>query len=271
MARLSLGDDIDPNTEDVGSNPKRRRRRPRVQPEPTAALKAEGVKAKARMSKRPSSPGVMWEYQGEEGKGQYLITAPHADLDLWELQIADAFGTRSWSIVRTFTQDLKRLCSQSWDEPNGAWKPNEREMNAALAMVADMKPDNVAQAALAAQMVAVHLMTMRVSKQALNHGGMIMERDAVLAGKLARTYVMQIEAMQGLKGKRRSTRQTITVKKELHQTVHYHDHRGSKKNDEQSQGRTDSRRPEITDDRDAVPGEDEGGRVVPLPRRARSA
>lgn len=263
MARISLGDDIDPKTEDVGSKPKRRRRRPRVQPEPSAALKAEGVKALARMKKRPSSPGVMWEYEGQEDGGRYLITSPHADLDLWELQIADAFGTRSWSVVRTFTTDLKRLCSQSWDEPNHAWKPNEREMNAALAMVADMKPDNVAQAALAAQMVAVHLMTMRLSQYALNRGGMIMEREAALAGKLARTFVQQIEAMQGLKGKRRSTRQTITVKKELHQSVHYHDHRGSEENERQPHDTTAT----ATGECPALPSNEPRGQVVRLPSR----
>lgn len=64
-------------------------------------------------------------------------------------------------------------------------------------MVADAQPKTTAEAALVAQSVAVHLVTMRLAKQALNNGGMVMEREAALMGKLARTYTQQMEHCRG--------------------------------------------------------------------------
>ena len=250
-------EDIDPKAEDVAHKP--RRRRHRVKPDPAPDLAAGKDQARQRALKRVSSPGVMFE---PDGQG-YVITSPHNDLDLWELQISDAFGTRSLSTMKTFVQSLKSLCSQAWDADNKAWKPNETELNAILAMVAEHRPRNAAEAALAAQAVAIHLITMRLASQALNRGGMVMERDAALTGKLARTYVRQIEALQALKGKPRTARQSIKVKKELHQHVHYHHHRG----EEQSGGQPQDPKP--AEDHPALPCPQQGGEVVRLPRRNR--
>lgn len=214
--------DIDPQREVIDpAKAKRPRRRHRSKPDPVWSVEQDRQRALERMEGRAASPGVMLE---PEGEGHFRITSPHSDLALWELQIGDAFGTRSQSVVRTFMRDLKRLCGMDWDDKNG-WKANETELNAALAMVADIRPENAIEAGLAAQMVAVHWMQMRLSQQALNRGGMVMERDAALASKMARTYVMQLEALRLQRGKSRTSRQTIKVKKETHQHVHYHDHR----------------------------------------------
>lgn len=252
-------EDIDPKAEDIAIN--RRRTRHRAKPEPSKALQAEKANARSRALNRPVSPGIMFEHEGEG----YMATSPHSDADLWELQIADAFATRSLSVMRSFIHDLKALCSMAWDRPNGAWKPNETELNSILAMVADVRPRSIAEAALAAQMVAVHLLTMRLAAKALNQGHMVLERDAALTGKLARTYVMQLEALQGIRGKRRTSRQTITVKKELNQSVHYHDHRGSEENERQPHEPTAI----TTGERGALPCDEPRGRVLRLPSRER--
>lgn len=262
MARLLT--DVDPRRMTVDPQPKRRRQRLRNRPDPLASVKSKEGETVARQMKRAASPGVMLE---PTRKG-WRCTSPHNDLTLWDLQISDAFGTRSVSVVNVFLKDLKRLARQWWDEDTQRWKADETELNAALAMVADVKPRNSIEAALAAQMVAVHWMQMRVSRDALNRGGMVMEKDAIIASKLARTFTMQLEALRGIKGRKRSTSQKITVRKETHQHVHYHDHRGDEENDPQSQGRTD---PQVADIRPALPSPDEGGRVVPMPRRARTA
>ena len=256
-------EDIDPKREDVLSSP--RRRRHRAKPEPSDALKASKSKARLRALRRPLSPGIMFE---PNDGGSYVATSPHSDLDLWELQIADAFGTRSQSVMRSFVADLKALCSKAWDAPNGTWKPNERELNAALAMVADLKPRNTAEAALAAQMIAVHMLTMRLAAQALNRGYMVMEHEAALTGKLARTYATQLEAYHALRGKRRTTRQTITVRKVLHQHVHYHDHLGDAENDGHPHA-TDAAG--VPDKMPSLPSPNSRGQVVPVASRRRKA
>ena len=53
-----------------------------------------------------------------------------------------------------------------------------------------------------------------------------MEREAAIASKLALTFAQQLDTLNKMRGKSKSTRQTITVSKELHQHVHYYHHRG---------------------------------------------
>lgn len=259
---MSAHEDIDPKLVNVAERKTRKRRR--VAPEPSAELLAGKDRALKRARSRPLSPGVMFEPRGK-GEG-FLITSPHSDFELWELQVADAFGTRSQSIMRTFLSQLKALVPEGWDAQAERWKPHETELNAALAMVADVQPRNVREAALAAQMVAVHWMQMRLSAAALNRGGIVMDKDAALASKLARTFTMQLDTLDRIRGKRRTAKQSIKVTKESHQHVHYHDHRGGKEKDGQSLGRPAG----IVDQRPALRCQDEGGEVVPLPRRQRS-
>lgn len=254
---MSAREDIDPKLVNVAERKPRKRRR--VAPEPSAELLAGKDKALKRARARPLSPGVMFEPK-EQG---YLITAPHSDLELWELQVADAFGTRSQSVMRTFLDQLKALVPTAWDEQAERWKPHEMELNAALAMVADVQPRNVREAALAAQMVAVHWMQMRLSAAALNRGGMVLDRDAALAGKLARTFTMQLDTLERIRGKRRTAKQSIKVTKETHQHVHYHDHRGARETGGQAHD-ADAR---ATTQLAALPGTEQSGQVLRLPSR----
>ncbi|HEY0959758.1 MAG TPA: hypothetical protein VGE05_10880 [Novosphingobium sp.] len=254
-------EDIDPKRLDVPTVP--RKRRNRAKPEPSESLRAGKAKALSRILKRPQSPGIMYE---PNGSGGLRATSPHSDVELWELQLADAFGTRSSSVMRAFIGQLKRLVPDVWDESAQRSKPHETELNAALAMVADVQPRNVTEAALAAQMVAIHWMQMRLSAQALNRGYNVLQPDAAIASKLARTYTMQMEVLAKLRGKQRATRQTIKVRKELHQHVHYHDNRGAGENEGQCH---ETRATGRTEKLPSLSSPDAGGDVVPLPRRAR--
>jgi hypothetical protein len=224
--------DIDPKAEILSIGSRRKEVRDRSKPEPPAQLKAREAEASARAQRRPLSPGILYEQEGEH----FYATAPHNDTGLWELQIFDAFGTRSRSVVTTFLEQLRQLVPEVWVEEAQNWKPDETQLNAALAMVADIQPRNVIEAALAAQMVAVHWMQMRLSAQACNRFGQTgAAHDAALAGKLARTFAIQLETLAKLRGKQKASRQTIRVRKELHQHVHYHDHRGGMEIDGQPQ------------------------------------
>ena len=107
-------------------------------------------------------------------------------------------------------------------------------------------------------MVAVHWMQMRLAAQALNNGNMVMAEDAALAGKLARTYVQQLQALRDVQGKRRSTRQTIKVSRENH--IHYHDHRGDKENG----GQPHEARAESIEGSASLPGDEPRGQVLRL-------
>ncbi|WP_324740098.1 hypothetical protein U8326_10025 [Tsuneonella sp. CC-YZS046] len=158
---------------------------------------------------------------------------------------------------------LEALCSRDiWDDEARQWRLDENQFSAALALINSIRPRNEMEACLAAQMVAVHMMQMQTSARALKHKHDI--KTAATASKLARTFTMQIEALQALKGKRRSTKQNIVVTKETHQHVHYHDHRGAEETGRQSHGRN----AEAPDERKAVRSQEPGGKVVSLSSRA---
>lgn len=260
--------DIDPAKATVDANRKRKRKL-RNRPDPHPAVKAGEAKALAALERMPINPGVMLE-PANDGEGWHY-TPLHNDSDLFEKQLAVALGSRSSAVIQTFMADLRKLCGSAWDADLGRWKADETELNAALGMVVDWQPENAAQAALAAQMVAVHWMTMRLSSQALNNGAMVMERDAALAGKLARTYAQLCETMQTLKGKRKPIRQTIKVEKTLKQEVRYYDLRGGGAEDASSRvhERGEPRPARIIDQRSLVRREDESGVVVPMPSASR--
>lgn len=251
--------DIDPKRLDAV--PKRNRRKHRDKPDPHPGQQAQKAKALARALKRPIPPGVTFEHDGEG----YTLESPHNDRDLFDLAIADAFGTRHVPSMRVFMAQLRDLCGTAYDHANEAWKPDETEMSAALAMVSSMRPEDEAQAALAAQMVATHWMAMRLAKQALNSGGMVMEQDAALSAKLSRTYVQLMQGMRDAQGKKRSTvRQSIKVSRETHHHQHIHVHRGDGENETQAHERT----AHVVDQRAALPSQGEAdGKVVPLPSR----
>ncbi|MEH6789946.1 MAG: hypothetical protein V7650_05045 [Parasphingorhabdus sp.] len=239
---------------------RKRSRKNRKKPDPPANLKQTEAEAEAFVRSLPLSPGVVTEEQGDS----WQVQSPHSDDNLWQLQLTQAFGTRSTSLLQTFLRQLAALCPQSWDADRQVWRENETTWNALLALVSDHQPENSAQAALAAQMAATHLMVMKLSEQALNRGHTVMEKDAALVSKLARTFAVQCETMQALKGKVRTTRQSVHVTKETHQHVHYHDDQGGLvENANQSQGRGAA----SPDKRQALWSEEPGREALPRPGR----
>lgn len=253
--------DVDPHNMDA--RPRKRRRKDRSKPDPHPLNVAVKAKTEARLAAMPGNPGVMFEPTAEG----WRLESIHSDTDLWRAQIAAAFGTNSDSVVRVFLRDLEGLCARAYDDDLRRWKPCERELNAALAMVNDIQPRTTMEAALAAQMVAIHWMQMRLSKDALNNGGMVMDRSAALASKMARTFTMQLDQLRALRGEKRSIKQTIKVEKTLRQEVHYHDHReGVGDFQGQAHEPRDAKPARIIDQRAPVRGEDKGGVVLPITR-----
>lgn len=209
-------------TENLDAAKSKNRRLARNRPEPAEELRDWEKQARARAHSRPYPPGIILEPAGFD---EEHWTAPHNDIDLWTLQLAEALGTRSLAVISAFMGQIEALCGkQGWDEEARQWRLDENEFSAALAMVNSIKPKNEIEAAMAAQMVAVHLMQMKMSAYAIKNVGD--GKSASVAGKLARTFAQQIETFQRLRAPNRTKRQSIKVSKELHQHVHYHHGRG---------------------------------------------
>jgi len=207
-------------------------------PEGIRELADEAIK---RHLRRPATPPLEITIE----KGRWWFGSPYAadDEDSWVALLFDAFATRSQATFRTFMCQLSELCSNEWHEEQEAWHPAEDELITAVQIVRSTKPRNEAEACLAAQMVAVHLMQMKLSAQALKHSW-AEPRTTAIAGKLARTYAMQLETMAKLKG--RGSRQRITVRKySQHEHKHIHLHQGGDENGNQPHGPREARTTEI--------------------------
>ena len=136
----------------------------------------------------------------------------------WHWMVLDAFGTRSHAVAGVFINSLVDLCRGEW---NGeAWIPEPAEMTHILHIIAAHKPKNEAQAALAAQSVALHIVTMKLAGHASRH--ISDTRSLSALAQLAKASAMQVQAMATLQGKSRTAKQRITVTKEQH--VHHHQH-----------------------------------------------
>jgi hypothetical protein len=126
-----------------------------------------------------------------------------------------------------------------------------------------MAPKNEAQAALAAQAVALHFTMMKVARNIGKRSEPDGRTVAALAS-LGRAYAQQLETMQRLQGKRTS-KQRITVKNERHVHNHQHVHvaGGGAENGGQAY---EASQPRLSCDGLSAPlrGEDETGHVVPL-------
>lgn len=210
-------------------------------PKMPRVLRELGEKASQRHGRRSATPQL--KITATEGTWWFCSPYQPADESHWVALMFDAFATRSQGTFRTFMIQLSNLCSTAWNEEADAWHPNEDELIAAVQIVRAIRPRNEAEACLAAQMVAVHLMQMKLSAECLSRGW-AEPRTCGTAGKLARTYAMQLETIAKLRG--RASRQRITVRKfSQHEHKHIHLHQGGEKSGNQPYGPKDTRRPEI--------------------------
>jgi hypothetical protein len=193
--------------------------------------------------------------------------------------VCDALGTRSVSTAKTFVHSLAQLCSQNFHPSGvegeyGEWAPNELELNMVLNICTSIKPRNEMEAALAAQMTAVHLATMTMAARAMAANGAD-DRAAALLAKLARTFTLQWEGLMRSRGKRRTTRQNIVVTQEKH--VHHHQHVRLDRREEEIGGQPCEPSDDDTagnirstalvehEGRSALPGANSSGIVVSMP------
>lgn len=253
-ATLAKDGQIDPANVDAAQKTGRKRR---DRPDPPQELRKWEKGADKRLFARPYPPNVMLEPAGFD---EEHWTSPHADESLWTAQIADAFGTRSRAVMTTFMHQLEALCAKNiWDEEAQQWRLDENEFSSALAVINSLKPKNELEAAHAAQMVAIHILMMKVSARAIRYEYDM--KTAATASRLARTFSMQREAFLRLRKQNRTTKQSFKVSRETHHHQHIHVHRGDNENDGQPHGR----KSKTIDQRPTLPSPDETGNSVPLP------
>jgi hypothetical protein len=135
-----------------------------------------------------------------------LVISPNHGPD----RMRDAFGTQSLDGA-----EICLLWLVETARKRGKENPTEQELNAALAMVQGLKPENEAEALLIVQMVSLHgvAMEMLVRSQQEAHWKLA-ESCGIQANRLFRTFTAQFEALAKM---RRGGQQTIHVEYHVHQ------------------------------------------------------
>lgn len=234
-------------------------------PPPPEALTKSIEAARERCMKRRHGPPI---FLIREKDGSFRWDWPYnqspAENEDWKFLIVDAFGTRHSMVAAAFINHLLDVCSHTYDEESQRWIPEEEQIVMLLHIVNAHKPRNEAEAALAAQMAVTHMLLMKVGKRVADY-----TYDTKMIGafaNLAKTSAFQHEVMAGVKGKRRSTSQKITVRQEKHVHNHQHVHfeGGEDEDVRQPDASMGSRFEKNADGSPALPGPEETGRVVPF-------
>lgn len=154
-------------------------------------------------AKRPKPPKVK-PFDPEDPGAVLLDMQGNRDLRLASIFDATGMTDHEFSII--LLDDIYDVC-----RTHGACPGSEIRINAALAAMHDIRPKNALEGMLCAQMVSVHTMAMRVLSIANLKGqtSYSIEESVTHSTKLMRTFLMQVEALQKLRGK--TTEQKVIV------------------------------------------------------------
>lgn len=169
--------------------------------EPNAQERAAIEKARAYCLSRTQP--IAYEVKKIEG-GNITVQAPHNDLGAFEVLQRATFGTVSPEFANRTAGEVGNIMRSA-----GKAMPEPDQLNAGIAAVAGIEPQNEAEAMLAVQMVGTHSVAMEMlskAKHATNTDQL--ERFGTLATKLLRTYTTQLEALAKI---RRGGSQKVTV------------------------------------------------------------
>ncbi len=173
-------------------------RRTTGKPPPSKREQAAIRQAETRLKER--APPIL---TGRTGK---VISAPHDDLAGWSARLFDVLGTASGPFADNSVHQLAHASKHHGGTP----EDDTTALDAALALVAAVAPQNEVEGALAVQMAQVHALTADLLGRARQTDRT--DHLAVygsLAVKLARTFAVQTEALHRIRG---GGRQSIEVR-----------------------------------------------------------
>ena len=182
---------------------------PPPKPEPSDAERQAISRATVRLSERPRRVAL----RTETIKGKLAEIGPsHSDHVGWLARLQNAFGTTSIPFAR---QELATLITAI--SPKGADAPSDAAINAVLAVVDGVQPENEIEAMLAGQMAVTHALSLELLGRARRAEQLPQfESAANYATKMLRTFAVQAETLAKL---RRGGEQKVTVE-------HVHVHSG---------------------------------------------
>lgn len=169
-----------------------------------------GDEAIREMENRPCAPRVL--IQKTDTGWDFVSPYRDEDRDRWTALLFQAFGTRHGAIMDHFMEVLTRLLPHNhWDEEGRFWFPDQGAFDAMIAIIHSLKPENEAQAAYAAQLVALHFVSMKLAESPAH--SYWDPRTTALLCRTVQAYGDGLERFARLQGrlKPRHVNQTIQV------------------------------------------------------------
>jgi hypothetical protein len=116
--------------------------------------------------------------------------------EVGKAQLRDLFGTTSDAFVDGQVDSLVHTFSQGLGRP-----PEGAQLEAALALIAGVRPRNELEAALAVQMAATHAIALRLNRRLMKTDPVMSDfLDAgIIASKFMRAFAAQVEALAKLR------------------------------------------------------------------------
>lgn len=178
-------------------------------PAPNAAEAAAIAEARQRDEKRPRPVTLGVKHQEP---GALAFHNPHEDAAGWTVRMRDAFGSRSSAFTDQQIQAFCKLVLRA----NMSAADQEAHVNAFLALISGIAPEDELEAALAVQIAATHAASLDFLRRSMTTDRLdFMDRYVNSATKLQRTMTAQVEALGKL---RRGGQQNVRV-----EHVHIHD------------------------------------------------
>jgi hypothetical protein len=173
--------------------------------------------AEKRAHARPAAPGLL--IQPTKGDFDHpTYSSPWVDRNACELMLADTFATRSVATFQSFVDQIIGLCRKCWDDAPDVGS-GRRRAKPSTQLHQRQRPRNEAEAALCLKLYANYQKGIRIAGPSLS-GGWVDPKDSYAIASLDRAYAHLWDSLS--RGRGRTTRQKIIVKRESH--VHHHQH-----------------------------------------------
>lgn len=167
-----------------------------TRPEPFEKEKLRMAEARGRWIDR--TPPVQVRFPDD---GSRAIRAPHNDDSGHTMRMGDTFGTRSQEFLAIQLTELSAAV-----RTRGHKEATEQQLNAGIAFVAAVAPQDELEAALAVQMAGCHWLATDLTGRAMGADNLAhAQAFGNLAVKMQRTFTAQIEALARMRGKGQQT------------------------------------------------------------------
>ncbi len=141
---------------------------------------------------------------GTAESGAFQVALEHPDQEVGSVALMESFGVKEGVLGNALLFQIINICRE-----NATDTPDQSTINAAIAAVHGIAPQDEAESLLATQMVGVHFLAMKLLQRSMTASSTVQtEQNVNLVTKMLRTFAAQLEALKRYRSK---SEQRVTV------------------------------------------------------------